>query len=445
MLARQIKRLKMELGQEAPTPAQWQRFLERIDRTYTQSDEDRYLLERSLELSSGEMRQMYEELQRRSAGQLSREKSRLGSVLQALDDGLCTLDSSGQCLSLNARACEYLNATEEHLKGRDVGIFFQLGEHGRMSFSKLWMRLQVGETLRFDDALLLAPGVPARAVSCILSPLREGSRVTGCVFVFRDITALMSAHDELERLNNELTTARDDALDASKSKSRFLANMSHELRTPLNAIIGYSELLVEDIDESGDALLRGDITRINIAAHHLLQLIDDVLDISKIEAGEMTLHLEDFDVRELVEELQATVAPLIVRHENELNVVMDIDDGRMRSDKLKLRQMLLNLISNAAKFTHEGEITLAIKRTSTRTLFSVTDDGVGIPADKLEALFEEFKQVDQAQTIDTKGTGLGLAITRHMTTLLGGDLDVSSTEGLGSTFTITIPHSPPTP
>ena len=308
ILRRQLKRLKLSAEQPPQDARQWRALLERIDAYYEQVDEDRYLIERSLELSSLEMREMYDELERRSSSQLA-------------------------------------------------------------------------------------------------------------------------------RLNEQLKHA-------SESKTMFLANMSHELRTPLHTIIGYVGLIEEEAEELGASVLSSDLDKVNIAARHLLQLINSILDLSKIEAGELEVHLTWVDMARFVEELRATLEPLVTYQSNTLIVELSMPQQLLRTDELKLKQVLINLISNAAKFTSSGAITLRIYQAPgerTWTYFEVRDTGMGIPQEKLDELFGAFKQLDNQETIAAGGTGLGLTISRDLVELLGGHIEVTSELGQGTTFCVALP------
>lgn len=235
--------------------------------------------------------------------------------------------------------------------------------------------------------------------------------------------------------------------EANQAKSTFLANMSHELRTPMNAILGYSEMLIEDAEDLEQDDFAADLKKINQAGNHLLALINDVLDLSKVESGKMEAFPEYIDLCDMIDEVSATAHPLIEKNNNTLIIDRGDNLGIAYQDLTKLRQNLFNLLSNAAKFTHDGEITLHVSRAEYNgddwLTISVSDTGIGIAEDRIDHVFEEFAQADSSTTRDYGGTGLGLAITRRFCKLLGGDLTARSEVGKGSTFTILIPANLP--
>jgi signal transduction histidine kinase/DNA-binding response OmpR family regulator len=276
---------------------------------------------------------------------------------------------------------------------------------------------------------------------------------------FNGMLARIEKHERtLRDVNAQLAKSEQRALAATEAKSQFLANMSHELRTPLNAILGYSEMLQEEMEENGQCKFIPDLEKIHAAARHQLSLINDILDLSKIEAGKTTLFLETFEVAGTVQDLATTLRPMVAKNGNQLEIACPADLGAMRTDQTKVRQILFNLLSNANKFTERGMIRLEVKRVISNQLsvightntapitdhgslitFTLSDTGIGMTPEQLGRLFQPFAQADASTSRKHGGTGLGLAISKRFCQLMGGDLTVVTEAGKGSTFTVTLP------
>jgi PAS domain S-box-containing protein len=259
----------------------------------------------------------------------------------------------------------------------------------------------------------------------------------------QEISERQRVEEVIRRVNADLVAAHERAVEANQVKSTFLANMSHELRTPLNAIIGYSELLQELAAENIARDPTAELRHINRAGKHLLLIINDILDLSKIEAGKIELMPEHFPVNELIREMETTITPLLSKNGNSLEIKAGDALGIMHTDLTRLRQCLLNLLSNACKFTRKGTIGLEVARerrpNGDRVLFWVRDSGIGMTSEQIARLFQAFTQADASTTRKYGGTGLGLAITRKLCQMLGGEVSVESTLGKGSTFSFWVP------
>jgi signal transduction histidine kinase len=274
-----------------------------------------------------------------------------------------------------------------------------------------------------------------------ITPIKDAEgRVSHFVAIKQDVS-------ERKRVQQELWQAKEAAEVANRAKSTFLSNMSHEFRTPLNAIIGYSEFLQEEAVDLGQEELLPDLARIANAGQQLLTLVNDILDLSKIEAGRMDLHPETFDVEGMVEDVAQAAAGLAAQGNNLLTVDCPGGVGHMRADRYKVHQVLVNLLDNAAKFTQQGQITLHAERRpgpdGDWILFRVADTGVGIPGEQIDKLFEPFDQSVAVPAHGRRGTGLGLPLCRRLCDLMGGEISVESEPGQGSTFTVRLPAALP--
>lgn len=440
LLKRQLKRLGLS-ETEPPPPAAWAALLARVSRTYDDSDQDRYTLERSLSISSKEMQELYEGLKRTSATELGKSLAVLDATLEASEDGVLVVDERGHVVRANHRCAEIWSLSRSALESMDHGqlvrtmsalaadpeAFIDLVERAAASPSAT----TTDEISLHDGRVLGRYSVPIRVVDATTpSPAR--------VWFFRDVTLA-------RRSEAELRTAKDAAEAANRAKSLFLANMSHELRTPLNAIVGFSELLGDRVHGPLNDKQAKQIGHIRDGGRHLLAVINDVLDLSRIEAGKMSLVLSRFDVVSLVGSALANVQPLAdakrVELVSEICGVGDVGAALVIADEPKFKNILFNLLSNAVKFTKRGGSIHVTLHVSDETLrISVADTGVGIGAEHLERIFLPFERALAGYESRQQGTGLGLSIARRIALLHGGSLAVESRVGHGSVFSLEIPR-----
>jgi PAS domain S-box-containing protein len=356
-----------------------------------------------------------------------RQRQYFETVVQNSPVAIVTLDLSGCIVSLNPAFQRLFGYTPEQALGRNIDELINTVEtlreaeqytdeaaSGRTAHG-------IGKRRRRDGSFL--------DVELAGVPVEVGGERVGILALYHDVTELLHARREAEQANS--------------AKSQFLANMSHELRTPLNAIIGYAEILQEEARDRGIADFVPDLARIRSSGGHLLSLINDVLDLSKVEAGRMELYLEEFDLRATIVDISSTVAPLIGSNGNTLALQLDEGIGTVCADAVKVRQVLLNLLSNASKFTEHGSIEVLaepVTHEGTECVrIRVKDAGIGMTPEQMGRLFEAFAQADASTTRKYGGTGLGLAISRRFCRLMGGDIEVESEPGAGSTFTLRLP------
>jgi hypothetical protein len=384
---------------------------------------------------------------RKAEGSMRESQELYQSLVENIPHIVIRKDLNGVYTFLNSMSEEWLGLPmkDNNFFGKtDLDIFPpELARSIRASDRQV---IETGEILEGDHKYERGADKRTSYYHWVRVPIRDAAgKIAGVQVIAWDTTAARAAEEELRR-------AKEAADAASMAKSQFLANMSHELRTPLNAIIGYSEMLQEEVVDLGQNGLRPDLEKIHGAGKHLLGLINDILDLSKIEAGKMTLYVEEFDVAQMVREVATTVQPLVAKNTNRLEVICPADIGPMRADLTKVRQVLFNLLSNACKFTEKGTITLRVERASggdagssgrdaraPQLTFHVSDTGIGMTAEQISRLFEAFAQADASTTRKYGGTGLGLAISRRFCRLMGGDLAVNSISGHGSTFAVTLP------
>jgi PAS domain S-box-containing protein len=396
-----------------------------------------------------------------------------GTVFQSMDDAVIVLDGRDQVVEINPAALALICQESHEVIGHPAERVFP-------SQAEIIARYRQVSDVR--EELVFGTAPDERSFELRISPIFDRSaRLNGRVIVLRDSTERRRAAMALQRQNEELVAfasenarlysavqqelaerkqaevslslAKEAAEVASRAKSRFLGNMSHELRTPLSAILGYAELLKVALRKQGSQDLVDDIERIQVAGQHLLSLISDVLDITRIEAEKLDLHLEYFDIATLVRGVADTIMPLVEKNGNTLHVDCPPDSGMMYADSTRVRQVLLNVLGNAAKFTEHGQIWLrtgigaAAAQPGTASLesdppvvvlFQISDTGIGMSIDQQRELFKEFVQIDDSPTRKYGGSGLGLVISYRLCQLMGGTIAVTSTLGQGSTFSIEI-------
>ncbi|MGA2131973.1 MAG: ATP-binding protein [Bryobacteraceae bacterium] len=352
-----------------------------------------------------------------------RAQDYVDNILASMEESLLVTDPDLQIRRVNPSALRLLGYQEEELIGRPARqVLLERETPARRSAVERTYRAKAGDL------------IPVLFSSAEMR--NSAGELEGYVWLAQDMT-------ELKRVEAELVRAKEAAESANRAKSTFLANMSHELRTPLNAVIGYSEMLQEVVEDRGEQDLLPDLHRIRSAGTHLLGLINDVLDLSKIEAGKVELAIEAFPVSPVIHDVASSIHPLVDKNDNRLTVDCAEPLGALLADPTRFRQVLINLLSNACKFTEQGAIRLEARRVwregSDWLEFRVTDTGIGMTRQQMARLFQPFVQADASTTRKYGGTGLGLTISHEFCQMMGGSLSAKSELGKGSTFTVVLP------
>jgi PAS domain S-box-containing protein len=365
-------------------------------------------------------------------------------VESVTDYAIVMLDPEGRVVSWNAGAERIKGYSAEEIVGQHFSRFYPR-ENIQSGKPQLDLDVVAAKGQFEDEGWRVRQDGTTFWANVAFTAIRDqGGNLRGFAMLTRDLTEPM-------KIEATLTKAKDAADAANQAKSAFLATMSHELRTPMNAILGYSEILMEDAQDKGQEDFIPDLQKIHASGNHLLNLINNILDLSKIEAGKMDLFLESFVISRVIEDVVSTIRPLVEKNANALKVHCAADLGAMHADLTKVRQSLFNLLSNACKFTENGTITLEASRELIDDIdwikFSVSDTGIGMAPDQMEKLFQPFVQGDASTSRKFGGTGLGMTITHRFCQMMGGEISAASEPGRGTTFTIRLParvkvHSP---
>jgi signal transduction histidine kinase len=411
-----------------------------------------------LQLAAQESAENYRKL-RIAEAEVRGERDRLDLIIDSVGAPILVTDPDGALVLMNAPAerifmarpgaaaeeVQRVRANHAHFSSHVSSVFFDSGMRVRGELGLVDPQAGTPTPVEAVSGKVLSEHGEAAAVVSILHDLREAKEKQQLYEKLKLASEhleqkVRDATAELVRQNELLRRQHIELEQASHLKSQFLATMSHEFRTPLNAILGYTSMLVEQVSGELNPAQAKSLARVDSNAHHLLAIINDILDISRIEAGSMPTHVETFVLHELIAEVLAEVEPLIARSPAVVNTRIATRLPKMETDRPKVKQILVNLLSNALKFTPQGSITVSCTTVATRRIeIAVADTGIGIAAGDLESIFQDFQQADSSPTRQYGGAGLGLAICRRLATILGGQVTVVSHLGRGSTFTLALP------
>lgn len=424
LLKHQLRRLRIDPEKGPEQVEQWTALLGRVASAYDEADQDRYTLERSLDVSSREMHELYDALRASSDSQLATERDRLKAVIASVGDGLCLLDADHRVLLANPECLRLLRVDEAELLGENFPTFVGVD----CAEGLLHRTLPDSGPYRVEDAFFNRKDGGSLPVSFVVNPVSSAGERPGSVVVFRDTT--------LQRQNEQaLRAARDSAQKANQAKSEFLSRMSHELRTPMNSILGFAQLLELDDESPLSVDQRDSLDHILRGGRHLLELINEVLDLARIESGRLEVSLEAIDTGPLLDECLDLIRPLANERAIEVAPLPASLEGlSVRGDYTRLKQVFINLLSNAVKYNRRGgrvSVLVAAGAAGHRRI-GIADTGPGISENQIAAIFEPFGRL--ASNEEVEGTGIGLTITRRLMDLMGGSVEVESEVGKGSVF-----------
>lgn len=426
ILRRQLRRSGASRDEVPKDLAAWHQLLDRINVSYRSAEQDRYTLKRAMDLSSHEMDHLNQDLAIRH--------EQLAGLVGALSHATIRCSPAWRIELVNDAASTLLGGTVDGLVGERLPDHLLVTVDG-IKICAPSLRPKAGRPFQSNSAIVVAGTKGPFPASVTVNGIWKRGECLGYVVVLQDLTDLRHAEHEAREAKIQAVAARQ----AEQSKAQFLANMSHELRTPLNAIIGFGQLLVEDLDELTEDEMADDARRILKAGNHLLTLINQLLDLTKIDAGRMQVELKAFPLERLLGDVASMAGPLCGTNANTFCMNNALGNPTIVSDEFRLRQCLFNLVGNAAKFTSDGVIELRVDGSDDELIIAVKDTGVGMTSAQCARVFAEFAQADLSTTRRFGGSGLGLPITRAIAHLLGGDLTVESEPGFGSIFWLRLP------
>ena len=371
--------------------------------------------------------------------ELRESENKFRSLVNSMNDIVYTLDQQQRFTGVFGNWVQDMGVSQEHLLGKTHRQIW--GEEAAKQHEEAHLKALEGENAIYDWTIVTPFGTAS--YQTMLSPIRNvDGKVIGIVGVGRDLTVQKRMEEMLHRKNEELKMQQQEAIEANRLKSQFLANMSHELRTPLNSIIGFTNRVMKKCKDVLPTTQYENLAIVKDEGEHLLDLINNLLDYSKIEAGKMELHLEEFDLMEVINEVCSMTANLLeTKALCFKQTVYTTEPIQLVSDRMKLKQIMINLVSNAIKYSERGTVELSVECSNSFYCIKVKDEGIGISKEDIDSIFDEFRQLDNSYSRKIGGTGLGLSITKKFVEMLNGRIEISSEVGVGSCFTVYIPKN----